>query len=555
VSEPSEQVLYRKWRPKSFAEVVGQDAVTRTLRNSVAAGRLAHAYLLCGPRGTGKTTLGRLLAKAANCDSATDGEPCNRCESCRAFNEGRAMDFIEQDAASHNSVDDIRQLRENVILTPMSSARKIYLLDEVHMLSNAAENALLKTLEEPPPHIVFVLATTDPHKVASTIISRCQRFDLKRIPLQAAVERMAEICSREGFTLERDAIEEIARATTGSLRDGINALEQVVTYYGKSPTLEQVQEALGLRVDVRSGRLALLALEGDLAGGLRLISEVKDDGVDIKQFAVQVVKYLRGLLLAKAGVTEALDLPQGMAAEVRAEATRMTREEILRALQTFGRIDWHDEASMAGPLPLELALMEFTSVVTEAPRPAVASVAAAAPPVRRTEAAPPPPRKEPEFSMPAVELGAMESTITTATVRPPEPAAPVTTEEAPAGAKRTVPSGQHSGDLLEKVRSTLREQEADKNLQALLNGSCEVRAVEADSVTLGFYHTFHLERVEQSSFGGTLSAAFSSALGHSVTVRFEHAPRERPEGSAERKGGHLVQAARELGAQTVQKDD
>ncbi|MCH6555878.1 MAG: DNA polymerase III subunit gamma/tau, partial [Chloroflexi bacterium] len=172
MSRQAGQVLYRKWRPQTFAEIVGQEPVTRTLRNSVASKRIAHAYLLSGPRGTGKTSLGRLVAKAANCANPGDGEPCNECDSCRAFLEGRAIDFIEQDAASHNSVDDIRQLRENVVLNPMSGEYKVYLLDEVHMLSGSAENALLKTLEEPPPHIIFVLATTEPHKVSATIISR-----------------------------------------------------------------------------------------------------------------------------------------------------------------------------------------------------------------------------------------------------------------------------------------------------------------------------------------------------------------------------------------------
>jgi DNA polymerase III subunit gamma/tau len=372
------EVLYRKWRPQSFSEVAGQDAVTRTLRNSVASGRLAHAYLFCGPRGTGKTTLGRLLAKAANCAAPEDGEPCNKCNSCLAFIEGRAMDFIEQDAASHNSVDDIRQLRENVILTPMAGERKVYLLDEVHMLTGAAQNALLKTLEEPPPHIIFVLATTEAHKVSGTIVSRCQRFDLKRIPMSAAQERLAFICEKEALTLDAASLEEIARAATGSLRDGINALEQVVTYYGKSPTHEQVCEALGLSVDARSGQLARLALGGDLTGGLMLIAQVRDDGIDIKQFAKQVVKYLRGLLLAKAGASESLDLPQEMAAEVKADATRLDKGEIIRALQLFGRIDFREDAAASGgSLPLELALVEFVSEATE-PR-AEPAVTAAAP--------------------------------------------------------------------------------------------------------------------------------------------------------------------------------
>src|SRR5574341_266897 len=334
--EDAVKSLYRRWRPQTFAEVAGQDAVTRTLRNSIASGRLAQAYLLCGPRGTGKTSLGRLIAKAANCTAPVEGEPCNACDSCRAFNQNRAIDFVEQDAASHNSVDDIRQLRENVVLTPMSGNRKVYLLDEVHMLSKGAYNALLKTVEEPPPHIIFVLATTEPHKVESTIISRCQRFDLKRIPMGAAVGWLRHICTNEGYDVDDASLEEIARSATGSLRDAINGLEQVVTYYGPSPSLEQIQEALGLRTDARSAELARLALAGDLAGGLKLIAAVRDDGADAKEFCRQVTQYLRGLLLAKAGVLEGLELPREAADEVKAIASGLQRTDIVRALRAFG---------------------------------------------------------------------------------------------------------------------------------------------------------------------------------------------------------------------------
>ncbi len=545
------EVLYRKWRPQSFAEVAGQDAVTRTLRNSVAAGKLAHAYLFCGPRGTGKTTLGRLLAKAANCAAPADGEPCNKCDSCLAFIEGRAMDFVEQDAASHNSVDDIRQLRENVILTPMSGELKVYLLDEVHMLSGAAQNALLKTLEEPPPHIIFVLATTEAHKVSGTIISRCQRFDLKRIPMGAAIERLAFICEKEELTLEPASLEEIARAATGSLRDGINALEQVVTYYGKAPTHEQVCEALGLSVDARSGQLARLALEGDLTGGLVLISQVRDDGVDIKQFAKQVVKYLRGLLLAKAGASESLDLPAEMAEEVKATAVQQPKGEIIRALQLFGRIDFREDAAASGgSLPLELALVEFVSGAAEPPE-------APAPAPQKREAPAAAPKPAPKAAKPPVERPAPATVVEAPKASEPamaeilvdEPAAP----EPAVAAAPAAPAARVSDDLLDRVRTALKESEYQ--LAALLNGSCEVKSSEGGSVVLGFFHTFHLERIERGGYKGKLEQAFTSVLGRQVTVEYVHSPQDRSTTDKQRAGGHLVQAAREMGARAVPRQD
>ncbi len=538
------EVLYRKYRPQTFAEVVGQDAVTRTLKNSVAGKKLAHAYLFCGPRGTGKTSLGRLLAKAANCASTVDGEPCNACDSCRAFIEGRAIDFVEQDAASHNSVDDIRQLRENVALTPMSGDLKVYLLDEVHMLSKGAYNALLKTLEEPPPHIIFVLATTEPHKVEATIISRCQRFDLKRINAAAITKRLAFICEKEGLTLGQESLEEMARSASGSLRDAINALEQVVTYYGLAPTCEQVQEALGLTIDARTGRLAGLALDGDLTGGLRLIAGVRDDGLDMRQFTRQLIQYLRGLLLAKAGAAESLDLPAEVAAEVKAEARGRDRGEIVRALRAFGRIDNALREDPQSSLPLELAYVEFASEGEATP-------AAHEPQLRGAPALTPvpEPKPEPKFSIPVAESGDVASTVASATLEPPR----AEEEAAPAvDPAQAVPAAlQGETGLVEQVRLACKE--TDKQLSALLNGSCEVTSLEGDTLTLGFYHTFHLERAESEPNARKLAALFSRAAGRDLKLAFAHTPRARPEG--QQVGGHLVQAARELGAKPVARQD
>ncbi len=559
----SGEVLYRKWRPQSFAEVHGHDAITRTLRNAVASGRLAHAYLFCGPRGTGKTTLGRLLAKAANCAAPQDGEPCNKCDSCRAFIEGRAMDFVEQDAASHNSVDDIRQLRENVVLTPMAGERKVYLLDEVHMLSTAAENALLKTLEEPPPHIIFVLATTEASKVAGTVVSRCQRFDLKRIPLEAMVDRLTYICEQEGFEIGRPSLEEIGRSATGSLRDAVNALEQVVTYYGKTPTAEQVQEALGLSVDARSGQLARAALSGDLTAGLRIIAKVRDDGADMRQFARQVVKYLRGLLLAKAGAADSLDLPADMAAEVRAEAADLPKDAIIRGLQAFARADFRDDPStIGGSLPLELALLDLTEnrekPAQTAPRAERRAPSEREKPAPKPEAKPEPAPKPRAAVAPTPEPEQKQAPKPEAKPEPaPKPrakAAPTPEpEEKPATAPappKAAPAAAASDDLLTSVRQASRKGD-DRQLSALLNGSCEVLSAEGDTVVLGFFHTFHLERVESGAYQEPLDELFSNALGRRVEVKYEHAPRDRGAEKAEPKGGHLVKAAQELGARTV----
>jgi DNA polymerase-3 subunit gamma/tau len=495
--------------------------VTRTLRNSISSGSPAHAYLFCGPRGTGKTTLGRLLAKAANCAAPVDGEPCNECASCVAFIEGRAMDFVEQDAASHNSVDDIRQLRENVILSPMmADAKKVYLLDEVHMLSTGAKNALLKTLEEPPPHIIFVLATTEVHKLDATIISRCQRFDLRRIPMTAVVDRLRQICEGEGFTLDDVALEDIARGASGSLRDAINGLEQVVTYYGNAPAIEQVREALGLSTDIRSGELARLALAGDLAGGLKLIAAVRDDGADMKNFNKQVIDYLRNLLLAKSGALEALDLPREAAEDAKQVASKSDRGEIVRVLKAFAAADFRDDSQAS--LPLELAFVESAG---GAPAAREATMPAAREAVESDER-----RAEPERApVMTPSNGGSEQT-----------APPVERASAAAQAPR-------EQTLLDKVRQACRD--TDKQLSGLLNGSCEVKSEDGDVVTLGFYHTFHLERIESGPYAQRLEELFSSVLGRKVRVVFEHSPRERV--AAPAKGGHLVQAARELGARPI----
>jgi DNA polymerase III subunit gamma/tau len=220
------QVFYRKWRPQTLEDVVGQESVTQTLLNALKSGRISHAYLFCGPRGTGKTSTGRILAKAVNClTTGGKGEPCNTCEMCKAITEGRAMDVIEIDAASNTGVDDIRSLREKVNYAPNQARNKVYIIDEFHMLSGSASNALLKTLEEPPPHVIFILATTEVHKILPTIMSRCQRFDFHRISQTAIMKKLASVCVEENISITPESLRLIARSATGSMRDAWNVLE------------------------------------------------------------------------------------------------------------------------------------------------------------------------------------------------------------------------------------------------------------------------------------------------------------------------------------------
>jgi DNA polymerase-3 subunit gamma/tau len=383
------EVLYRKWRPQRFADVAGQDVVTRTLINALARHRVSHAYLFSGPRGTGKTTTARLLAKAINCErNAEDakerpGEPCNDCASCVAYNEGRALDLVEMDAASNRGINEIRELREKANFAPTggAGAHKVYLIDEVHMLTTEAFNALLKTLEEPPPHIVFILATTDAHKVPATILSRCQRHDFRRIPLAATVDRLAEIAEAEEITIARDGLELIARSATGSLRDAINLLEQVCDSYGKDASVDSVREALGLVGDERAGQLALHAARGDLAGGLTLIGAVRDDGLDLRQFQKEIVARLRDLLLVQAGAGTERGWTAEQIAAMKEQVEGIAPAKLVQLLRLFSEADL--KADPLSPLPLELALAE--SVVeraASAPARATAPVHDAGPPAR-----------------------------------------------------------------------------------------------------------------------------------------------------------------------------
>ncbi len=368
------QALYLKYRPQTFEEVVGQEPITRTLRNALRHGKVRHAYLFTGPRGTGKTTTARLLAKAVNCQAPVDERPCNKCSTCLAINEGRLLDLIEIDAASNRGIDEIRDLREKVGFRPSEGEFKVYVLDEAHMLTDPAFNALLKTLEEPPPHVIFALVTTDPHKIPATIASRCQRFDFGRIPVQAIVDCLAGIAAQEGVTVEREALAFIAHHSTGALRDAISFLDQM-TSYGDEITLDQAKMVLGAVASESAARLATHLVDGDLAGGLDLLNRAIGDGADPRQFGREAIEYLRGLLLVREGAgTRLLRATAEQAAEMEALARRVSVEQLLRWLRLFNEAvtDLKRGLQTVPQLPLEMALVDAILGPPAAPSPAQA---------------------------------------------------------------------------------------------------------------------------------------------------------------------------------------
>jgi DNA polymerase-3 subunit gamma/tau len=304
-------VLARKYRPQSFDQVVGQQHVTQTLSNAISSDRVAHAILFSGPRGTGKTTVARILAKAMNCKEGPSPTPCNMCRSCKEITIGSAIDVFEIDGASNNSVDQIRELRENVKYMPAHSLYKIYIIDEVHMLSIAAFNALLKTLEEPPPHVMFIFATTEPRKIPITILSRCQRHDFRRIDVESISKQLEETCAKEGVKIDPKSLELIAREAGGSMRDGLSLVDQVMTCAKEKITHEQVLDILGVIDREIIFNMSKAILVGDISEILDILDEIYCAGHDLKKFYADLVEHFRNLLVVKIGkkISKLVDIP------------------------------------------------------------------------------------------------------------------------------------------------------------------------------------------------------------------------------------------------------
>jgi DNA polymerase-3 subunit gamma/tau len=357
------QPLALKYRPQKFAEVVGQEVATTTLRNAIAADRIAHAYLFSGMRGVGKTTAARILAKCLNCHSSKGPtvEPCDSCESCREIMASRSIDVLEIDGASNTSVDDVRELQENLIYSPARDRYKVYIVDEVHMLSKSAFNAFLKTLEEPPKHVVFIFATTEIHRIPPTVLSRCQLFEFGRVRSEAIADRLRAICAAEKINAEDAAIELIVFASEGSIRDAISALDQTINFAGGAITYEAALRALGMIGREELRRLVEAVIEQNAQEAFAAIGDVAETGVDMRLFCRQLIRHVRDLMIARvAGPSEAL-LPYSDSERdlLREQAQRLSEEDIARFFDILVRADSEMQLSAAPQYHLEAAAVKM----------------------------------------------------------------------------------------------------------------------------------------------------------------------------------------------------
>lgn len=354
--------LYRKFRPDCFEDVKGQEHIVTTLQNQIKAERIGHAYLFCGTRGTGKTTIAKIFAKVVNCEHPTDGSPCGECAACKAISAGASMNVIEIDAASNNGVDNIREIVEEVSYSPAEGRYKVYIIDEVHMLSIGAFNALLKTLEEPPSYAIFILATTEVHKIPITILSRCQRYDFRRITIDTIAGRLRELMETEQIQVEEKALRYVAKTADGSMRDALSLLDQCIAFhYGQELTYDKVLDVLGAVDTEVFGRLLRHVLERDVAGCIGLLEEIVMQGRELTQFVVDFTWYLRNLLLVRSSddIEDVIDVSSDNLARLREEAGMLETDAIMRYIRIFSELSGQIKYATQKRILIEIALIKL----------------------------------------------------------------------------------------------------------------------------------------------------------------------------------------------------
>ena len=536
------EALYRKWRPQLWDKVVGQDHIVQTLKNAIRTNRVGHAYLLSGPRGTGKTTTARLLAKAVNClDEDLSKRPCNKCENCLAFNQNRFMDLIEIDAASNTSVDDVRDLREKIGFSPSQGRYKVYIIDEVHMLSTAAFNALLKTLEEPPKHAIFVLATTEVHKIPATVLSRCQRHEFRRIPVVTIVTLLKELAKAEKLKIDDETLYLIARQSTGALRDAISLLDQL-TSTGDKITLEIAQQVLGTATNQSVIDLVDSIKGCDARGSLNQLHKALDSGTDPRQFARQMVDFLRGLMLIQLGDERSVDVTDEVREIMKTQTQDISLAILTDLVKLFNAAANESRLAWQPSLALELAIAQGIQLFEYKPQPQLVHATNKVEneqSVAKNETKDSAPNEKKDKNQIKKEIKKVFEEPSAQENSPEKPETAVTITEV--------------RESLNEVKNLIRSYR--KNTEALL-ASARNFSLKKGVVQIGFQSPVLKERVEKGDHQEIIQRAFSHVLGKDVKVRavLINSKSNLADVEDEFEPNSLVSAALDLGGKIVDKE-